>query len=78
MDWEVLARLPKGAKLAKSEGPLHPGTLPQYPVPSETHGYPAFASPGSAGTARRLPESPSLDPTPSDPGPATQLSLTLG
>jgi hypothetical protein len=26
-----------GHELAKSEGPLHPGTLPQYPVPSESH-----------------------------------------
>jgi hypothetical protein len=26
-----------GHELAKEEGPLHPGTMPQYPVPSATH-----------------------------------------
>ena len=26
-----------GHELAKAEGPLHPGSLPQYPVPSESH-----------------------------------------
>ena len=26
-----------GHELAREEGPLHPGTLPQYPVPSETY-----------------------------------------
>ncbi|MCC2626813.1 MAG: hypothetical protein K0S14_463 [Thermomicrobiales bacterium] len=26
-----------GHELARTEGPLHPGTLPQYPVPSESH-----------------------------------------
>ena len=26
-----------GHELAKAEGPLHPGSMPQYPVPSEDH-----------------------------------------
>jgi hypothetical protein len=34
---QVAAAMRAGHELAKSEGPLHPGTLPQYPVPSESH-----------------------------------------
>jgi hypothetical protein len=34
---QVSAAMRAGHELAKTEGPLHPGTLPQYPVPSESH-----------------------------------------
>jgi hypothetical protein len=34
---QVAAVMRAGHELAKTEGPLHPGTLPQYPVPSESH-----------------------------------------
>ena len=33
----VTAAMRAGHELAKSEGPLHPGSLPQYPVPSEAY-----------------------------------------
>ena len=33
----VSAAMRAGHELAKTEGPLHPGTMPQYPVPSESH-----------------------------------------
>jgi hypothetical protein len=33
----VSAAMRAAHELAKSEGPLHPGTLPQYPVPSASH-----------------------------------------
>jgi hypothetical protein len=33
----VAAAMRAGHDLAKDEGPLHPGTMPQYPVPSQTH-----------------------------------------
>ena len=33
----VTAVMRAGQELAKAEGPLHPGTIPQYPVPSETY-----------------------------------------
>jgi hypothetical protein len=33
----VAASMRAGHELAKTEGPLHPGTMPQYPVPSPTH-----------------------------------------
>ncbi|MGH2617018.1 MAG: hypothetical protein ACRDJC_17425, partial [Thermomicrobiales bacterium] len=33
----VSAVMRAGHELAKTEGPLHPGSLPQYPVPSESH-----------------------------------------
>jgi DNA repair photolyase len=46
-------------------------------VRSEKRRHPAFASPGSPATPRRLPDLPSADP-PSGSGPATQLSLGLG
>ena len=47
-------------------------------VRSEKRRHPAFASPTTPATARRLPDPPSPDPPPSGPEPATQLSLTLG
>jgi hypothetical protein len=34
---QVSAVMRAGHELAKTEGPLHPGTLPLYPVPSESH-----------------------------------------
>ena len=34
---QVSAAMRAAHELAKSEGPLHPGTLPQYPVPSASH-----------------------------------------
>jgi hypothetical protein len=34
---QISAAMRAGHELAKSEGPLHPGTMPQYPVPSESH-----------------------------------------
>src|SRR4051812_36508999 len=33
----VSAAMQAGHELAKVEGPLHPGTMPQYPVPSPAH-----------------------------------------
>ena len=33
----VSAAMRAGQELAKTEGPLHPGSVPQYPVPSESH-----------------------------------------
>jgi hypothetical protein len=33
----VEAAMRAGHKLAKAEGPLHPGTMPQYPAPSPAH-----------------------------------------
>jgi len=33
----VAAVMRAGQELAQAEGPLHPGSLPQYPVPSEAH-----------------------------------------
>jgi hypothetical protein len=33
----VTAAMRAGQELARNEGPLHPGTMPLYPVPSETH-----------------------------------------
>jgi len=33
----VVAAMRAGHDLAKTEGPLHPGSLPQYPVPSESY-----------------------------------------
>ncbi len=33
----VAAAMRAGQELAQAEGPLHPGSLPQYPVPSEAH-----------------------------------------
>jgi DNA repair photolyase len=51
-------------------------------VRAEKRRHPAFASPTTPGTARRLPDPrPAASPGPgsgSDPEPATQLSLTLG
>jgi DNA repair photolyase len=46
-------------------------------VRSEKRRYPEFASPGSVGTARRLPDPPSPDHPLSGPEPTTQLSLGL-
>lgn len=34
----VEAAMRAGHELAKTEGPLHPGSMPQYPIPSPTHG----------------------------------------
>ncbi|HLL50318.1 MAG TPA: hypothetical protein VK356_06585, partial [Thermomicrobiales bacterium] len=34
---QVAAAMRAGHELAKTEGPLHPGTSPQYPIPSESH-----------------------------------------
>ena len=34
---QMSAAMRAAHELAKTEGPLHPGTLPQYPVPSESH-----------------------------------------
>jgi DNA repair photolyase len=47
-------------------------------VRAEKRRHPAFASPATPATARRLPDPPPAGSTPPDPGPATQLSLTLG
>ena len=47
-------------------------------VRAEKRRHPAFASPTTPATARRLPDPPPTGPAPPDPGPATQLSLTLG
>ena len=33
----VAAAMRSGHELARAEGPLHPGTMPQYPVPSATY-----------------------------------------
>jgi hypothetical protein len=33
----VVAAMQAGHELAKTEGPLHPGSQPQYPVPSDTY-----------------------------------------
>src|SRR4051812_29466676 len=33
----VAAVMQAGHELARAEGPLHPGTMPQYPVPSPAH-----------------------------------------
>jgi hypothetical protein len=34
---QISTAMRAGHELAKTEGPLHPGTIPQYPVPSESH-----------------------------------------
>jgi DNA repair photolyase len=49
-------------------------------VRAEKRRHPVFGSPTSAssGTDRRLPDPPPHGPSPPDPGPPTQLSLTLG
>jgi DNA repair photolyase len=47
-------------------------------VRAEKRRHPAFASPTTPTTARRLPDPPPSGSSPPDPGPATQLSLTLG
>ena len=49
-------------------------------VRAEKRRHPTFASPGTPVTARRLPDPPptASTPAPSDPEPATQLSLGLG
>jgi DNA repair photolyase len=44
----------------------------------EKRRHPAFASPTTPATARRLPDPPPTGSSPPDPGSATQLSLTLG
>jgi DNA repair photolyase len=47
-------------------------------VRAEKRRHPAFSSPTTPDTARRLPDPPSSGPPPADLEPATQLSLTLG
>jgi DNA repair photolyase len=47
-------------------------------VRAEKRRHPAFASPITPDTARRLPDPPSSGPPAADLEPATQLSLTLG
>jgi DNA repair photolyase len=47
-------------------------------VRAEKRRHPAFASPTTPATARRLPDPPPTGSSPPDPLPATQLSLKLG